>query len=396
MIQRIDMFMPPISQYGVLQHFTRKFHDALIRAGVKSNLLIAERENPKPFLESLFGDRPECTLSFNGLLPDEKGVFFCDLIRIPHVACLVDSPVHFLPLTGSPLSIITCPDRDFCDFFRGLKFENVLFMPHGVEKSLTTEIENHREYDVVMFASCIDYEQIRESWKEKFSPVLCKVMDEACEMTLSDQNISYLNAFVQAVDRQVKEKGDIDSKNINLILALAEIEGYIKGKDRVELIRGIKDANVHVFGAPSKTAPWENYFGDSYPNVTVHDPLPYEEVIEVMKKSKIVLNSCPWSKNGVHERIFAGIACGAAVITNGNRYIQKHFTDGDDIVFYQHGRWDKVNDHLNALLSDDAKRRTFVNKARAIVKENHTWDHRVQTLLQELPPILKRLPLPKT
>jgi len=46
-------------------------------------------------------------------------------------------------------------------------------------------------------------------------------------------------------------------------------------------------------------ATWENYFGDSYPNVTVHDPLPYEEVIEIMKKSKIVLNSWPWSKNGV-------------------------------------------------------------------------------------------------
>ncbi len=54
--------------------------------------------NPRPFLDTLFADRPECTLSFNGLLPDAEGRFFCEMIQIPHVACLVDAPTQFFSL----------------------------------------------------------------------------------------------------------------------------------------------------------------------------------------------------------------------------------------------------------------------------------------------------------
>ncbi len=76
MIKRIDVFMPPRSQYGVLHHFTRKLSEALGRAGVEASLLEAQYDNPKPFLDKIFSDRPDCTLSFNGLLPDREGRFF--------------------------------------------------------------------------------------------------------------------------------------------------------------------------------------------------------------------------------------------------------------------------------------------------------------------------------
>src|SRR5262249_10865415 len=96
MIKHIDLFMPPnISQYGVLHHFTIKMNEALQRSGVRSRILEAQKDNPKPFLSELFNEIPDCTLSFNGLLPDKEGRFFCDLVKIPHVACTIDSPNAF-------------------------------------------------------------------------------------------------------------------------------------------------------------------------------------------------------------------------------------------------------------------------------------------------------------
>lgn len=392
MIKKIDLFMPPISQYGVLHHFTKKLCEALIRSGVTCRLLQAERNNPKPFLTEIFQDPPDCTLSFNGLLPDEEGRFFCDMIQIPHVACLVDSPNQFFPLIKSPFTIITCVDRFSCEFFRGMNFQNVLFMPHGVEKNISANLDNDRTYDVVLLASCLDYNAIRQEWAQKHSKELCQIMDTAAEITLSDQETPYVQAFVQALDTHVNQGGGVDPQQLDFVSVLDDLEAYIRGYDRVQLVKGIKDAKVDIFGSSDSADSWKKYLGSDRKNITLHDPVPYERALDIMKDSKIVLNSCPWIKNGAHERIFAGLACGALVITNENIYMRENFKDGESVGFYRHKHWDKVNDQINHYLSDEAKRKEVVRKGRDLVLKGHTWDNRAAVLLKELPVLLKRLP----
>lgn len=391
MIKRIDVFMPPLNQYGVLHHITNEIFEALQRAGVNCRLLVAERENPEPFLESIFSDPPECTLSLNGLLPDNQGRFFCDMIKIPHVACLLDSPNQFILLTQSPLNIITCPDLFSCQFFKGLNFENVLFMPHGVGKDLAPDPNLERKFDVVMLASCIDYENLRDLWKEKHSKGLCEVLDKAAEMALSDQMTPYVEAFVQALAEQDGKADAVDPSGINLMQVLDDLEMYIKGKDRVELVRAIKDVPVDVFGTGREGEGWQKYLGDKHPNVTLHKAIPFEDAIDVMKQSKILLNSCPWMKHGGHERLFAGMACGALLVTNENVYMKEHFTDGEDLVFYRHSHRDEINDLVKDCLSDPSKLQSIAEKGREKVMAAHTWDHRVKGLLEQLSPILEKI-----
>jgi spore maturation protein CgeB len=390
MIKRMDLFMPPKSQYGVLHHFTRKMAEALSRQNIFCRVLEAEYNNPRPFLEKIFNDSPDCTLSFNGLLPDKEDRFFCDLIRIPHVACLVDSPNQFFPLAKSPYTIITCPDRFACDFFRGLNAQNVLFMPHGVEKELAPDPKEERTYDVVMLSSCIDYEKIRESWKTLFPDAVCKLMDEAAEITLSDQDTPYVQAFVKAVDHAVGKSNGLDPSKIDFFLVFDQLEMYIRGKDRVELVKGVKDAKVDIFSS-GNTGLWKKYLGKAHSNAIIHDAVPFEQALDVMKKSKIVLNSCPWIKNGGHERIFASIACGALVITNENIYMREHFKDRQNILFYQHGKWTDVNQKVNEYLADKSKREKVAAKGREIVMRDHTWDQRAKILVEQLNPILKNI-----
>lgn len=392
-MKRIDVFMPPLSQYGVLHHFTKKMHEALLSCGISSRLLEAKKRDPAPFLEAIFKDPPDCTLSFNGLLPDEQGRFFCELIRIPHVACLVDSPNHYLPLTRSPYSIITCADRSSVEFFHGIGFAQTLFMPHAIESSLiSSELQNAREYDVVMLASCIDFEGMRAKWKRKYSIALCQAMEEAAEIALSDQTTPYYKAFVQALDHQVSRQAGIDPETIDFVEVLDEIEMYIRGKDRFELLNAIKDAKIDVFGAADgySHASWMSYLGNKK-NFVFHEPVPFEQALAIMKHSKIVLNSCPWIKDGAHERIFAGIACGALVITNENIYMREQFKDGESIVFYQHKKWDKVNRRVNEYLENQIKREQIIEKGRDIVKQHHTWNQRAQQLCKELPPLLQKI-----
>lgn len=388
MIERIDLFMPPEdkSRYGVLPHFTLKMGEALGRAGVRCRILKAEKDNPKPFLEALYNDPPDCTLSFNGLLPDSQGNFFCDLIKIPHVAYLIDSPTQFLSLSSSPYTIITSPDRFGCDFFKGLKSPNVLFMPHAIERDLNS-FESEKKYAVTVLSSCIDYEALAELWPSKYPKAVQDAMHEAIEITLSNQDVSCIQAFIQTIDQQVSKSGMMPGI-LNYPEIIDQIEIYAKGKERIELLKQVKDAPVDLFGQPLEL--WKKYLKNQS-NIVFHEPVDFNKAIEIMKESRIVLNSCVWMKDGTHERILAGLACGALVLTNENIYMREHFKNEESIAFYQLGKWDQANSIINHYLSHPEKMEKVASKGRDIVMKEHTWDQRAQTLIKELPQALNRI-----
>ncbi len=389
MIKRIDLFMPPYSRYGVLHHMTKKFFEGLQRAGVNCRLLEAERTNPKPFLEKLFADPPDCTFSFNGLLPDEEGRFFSDLIRIPHVCGLVDSPNHFFPLIRSQFSILSCVDRFGCDFFRGLNFSRVFFLPHGVEADLEPGDDNSRDHEVLMLSSYIDYEALAQSWQTRFPAPVHRAMNEAARQTLQERDVSYVQLFVNALDKEMENGADIDPRKLNLVAILDEIETFIRGRDRVELVRAIKDARVDIYGSADENLGWKQALG-SQPNVHIHEAVDYLEALDLMKRSKIVLNSCSWIKNGTHERTLAGMACGAVVVTEDNIYMREHFKDEQDLLFYRVGHELGLNTKINALLDDDKRRQQIAHHGREMVMKNHTWDQRALMMLRELEPLIQK------
>lgn len=392
MIKHIDVFMPVKGRYGVLHHFTVELAEAIKRQGVKCRILEAQRDNPKPFLDKLFDNPPNCTLSFNGLLPDEEGRFFCEMIKIPHVACLVDTPNHFVSLARSPYSIVTCSDKIDCDFFRGLHQNNVIFMPHGFDQHLISPIDNERPREVTMLSSFIDDEHLRKSWAQKYPKSLCVAIEEAAEHALSESNISYVQAFVDAINRQLNKPGSVNPKDIDFIETLDDLVMYMKGKDRISLVKSIKDAKVDIYGSTDEgSRGWKECLGNKHPNITCHPSIPFQQALEVMKESKIVLNSYPWVKYGAHERLFSGIACGALPITTENAFLKETFTDGKDIAFYRYGKLDQVNDLVNQYLKDENKRVQSVEKGQKVILKHHTWDNRVKDLLKQLEPILESI-----
>ncbi len=385
MIKRIDLFLPPFCQYTVLHHFTHKLYEALTRLGIHCRILEAKFNDPKPFLQQIFNNPPDCTLSFNGLLPDENGYFFSDLVQIPHIACLTDPPTRFIELVKSPTNIITCMDRSGLDFYHELNFPNVFFMPHGVEKGIKGTPDEKKEIDILMLSSCIDYESVRENWRAIYSESLCKVLDEAAERTLADQTTSYINAFIQSLDHHLKTEKNLDPNTIPYVEALIDLDDYIRGKDRVDLIRSIKDFPVDIYGV----GPWEKFTKNT--KAKIHTPIPYEEALALMKQSKIVLNSTATTKNGAHTRIFAGLLSGAVPITSENPYMLEYFNDFEDLVYYRHRQIDKVNENIKKILSDDTQRISIVNQGKEKTLAHHTWDHRASLLLKNINPILKKM-----
>jgi glycosyltransferase involved in cell wall biosynthesis len=312
------------------------------------------------------------------------------MIHIPHVAFLLESPNNYIPLARSKLSIVTCIDHSFIEFYKGLGFDRTIFLPPGVDPEIVKNSNGSKEYDVLMLSTFIDYEAIMASWKTKYKAPLRKAMEEAVESTLADYTTPYYIALVHALDRQVREQSGLDPQTIDFVTILDEIEQVVLGRDRVELIKAIDEAKVDIFGQEEDTAGWKKYLGKKR-NVKLHESVPFTQAIELMKHSKIVLDSSPTLKNGANERTFLALAAGACVLTNENIYLRKQFQDKKSILFYEPKRWDLANHRINEYLNDEKKRSALVQKGQKIILGHHTWDDRAEKLVKELPAILDKI-----
>lgn len=387
-LKKICLFPPLSPQYGVVDVFTAQLAAALEKLGIEAPIVHIDKENPKEFLMQLVINPPDCTLSFNGLLPDQSGNFLCDLIRIPHVAYLIDAPTHFFTLTKSPLNIITCVDKSFAQAFTDANFPHVIFLPHAANTDIQVSPQQKRPYDVLILNSFIDYQAIRQGWEKRYSSEFCHVLDEAVELTLKDPQKTSLQAFIGTFDKHLRQGEALNPTQIDYELILDELDAYIGGKSRTELFRAIKGGKVDVFG--SNAEGWREAL-KSNPDIQVHEPVNFEQAIELMKKAKIIVHCKPEMKQGLHERILNGLACGALVLAPESPFISSIFQHGKEILLYPHSDAQQVNSLISHYLKHEDERHQIATQGQAKVLAQHTWDQRAATLIQELPPILERI-----
>lgn len=381
MTYKVHVLMPRISTYHVLHHFAKKVCEALRRLGHDSQLF----DGQERYTGSL-RDAPDFTIGFNGGLPGVQGGFWTDALQIPHVSCLVDPPFRFLKLRESPYIIVTSDDGFFAEKFRSAGFANLFFLAHAVEPELNHDPKEKRIYDVVMLASCIDFEKLAAEWKTKYPKEVIRAMIDAIEITLSDEVTSFVSAFEMTYNACAKNSKNTKVFSVDFMGVLSDIEMYIKGLERVKMIQAIRDVPVHIWG----TGPWEKYMKNQ-PNAILHGEISYEESMKILKKSKVTLNSSLKNKEGAHERIFSGPPCGSLVVTSENRYLRETFQDEKSILFYRYRELNNLNDKVIEFLSDENKRLETVQKAHEIVLKHHTWDHRMSELLNNIENILTKL-----
>jgi spore maturation protein CgeB len=380
--------------YESKRYFTKKLAEAMQRHGIETKIIDAQEEALSPeTIQSIRKYGPDFTCSFNSFEPMDEKRYLWDFLKIPHLSFLVDPSFYSTKLINSPYSIISCVDRSDCEVIATNDFERVFFWPHAVEKELAADGKEKRIYDVVLLGSCYDYESLRMSWRQRNTIALNKVLDDAIDIVFSNEQASLGQALAHAW--QVSQ---LDPQGVDFSTLYYYLDNYTRGKDRVELVRSIKHAKVHVFGELALdnavgVLGWQPYLA-ACKNVTIHPPTLFGEGLEVLKKSKIVLNSMPFFRDGTHERIFTGLACGCLPITSESKYLREQFTEGKNLLFYSAKNRDAVNGIVEDLLSHEEKRREIAASGREIVMKHHTWDKRVEELMKIVPLLLKETKRP--
>lgn len=151
---------------------------------------------------------------------------------------------------------------------------------------------------------------------------------------------------------------------------------------RERIVKVLLDAGlkVDVFGTAWRRAPYADN-----PNLIIHGDVGFEEGLDVMAESRISLNVMTWHKGGMTERVANSMLNGSVCVTDETTYINRNFTDGENIVTFELDNIEALPGRLKEMLRGNKKLLDNIaaNAFQKAIKE-HTWDVRAQRFLSIL------------
>lgn len=383
-MQRIDLFTFEHSQqYGVQQAFSEGLQKALLSLGVKSSLFPYKELGDGRILAELIKNAPDCTAGFNVTVANHSPL---EPLGIPHVAMIVDSATYFTELLKIPNAIVSFVEEDSVGFFKMLGMKYVFHLAHAVDESMLNDQNTFRDLDVVMCGSCIDPDEILTTWNTLLSAQSVARLVEVAEMVLASERLSHLQAFVELIEERGDFEKELVDKSIEFFDLMNSLDQYIRGVDRIRIVDAI-DRPVHIIGAKKYEAVWAKAIKNSK-KLVFHNEVPFGEMPAILMRSRVVINSFPMFKRGLHERMLMSLACGASVLGSDNLYVQSSFPASLAVGSYLSPQYGRANAFIEAALQDEEARHCAVVATHHTIKSHHTWNVRAKQLVQMLEPIL--------
>jgi hypothetical protein len=306
---------------------------------------------------------------------ETNGKSLCDMLPYPYVAELVDHPAHHLDRLHINNIIITTIDRSHVTFlnryFEGRK--KVAYLPHGGCLCEETEVCD-RTIDILFAGTYMDrnrcYSEIT-----KLDEILFKFALDTSEIVLSKNSIPLEKALEEAGENLGI---DIYEKAIYERLAkevVPKIELFVRAEKRMKILSIMDNAEIKM-----------DIYGNGWPdnifkNHRMNKALGFDEILKLMRRSKIVLNMANLP-DGSHERVFSAMLNGALMFSDYNTYLEEIFEEDNEIAFYRWMELEKMPEKADFLLSNPDEIERIASNGKIKAEKDHTWKSRAETLLK--------------
>lgn len=369
------------SQYDVLRIFTDQLAEAfrlLQQETVVVDLIAADAEEQ---LQKAFARPCDFVFSFNGIGIDfklgEKSLY--DALGTVFVFSLVDDPLHHIQRLETPCNnvLVTCVDRYHTNIMPYLnQYRTFGFLPHGgcIPKNGNDNKEGKRDLDILFSGSFREPEEYYQIWKE-YPLAMQNILEDTIENALGKENKPLAASVQEVIAARNLYLDPHLSKNLLKILPLAD--RYLRMKRRKECLEVLAKAGfkVKIYGNG-----WDK--ADFAKNFEVYPAINFNNLLEIIVKSKIVLNIVPSFVEGSHERVFTAMLNGAVAVTDRNTYYEKEFAEDKNIVMYSWGRLNELPDKIYDLLKNEEKRIKIAEEGYKEATKKHTWTVRALSIIQ--------------
>ena len=378
------------SKYGVLGQMTQDLCAALKRVQISSVVRNLEEERPADLLPELEKDDPDCTWAINIIIGES--LFYYPL-GIPHVCLSVDAVTysHEAAFT-QPHLVSLFADKTSCDLFSRCSENPVQYFPHAIAKETLDAVREapliplqDRPFDVTLIGSLIDHDAEREFWNTIFSTSDVNAFISLAERALDDARFEFLVEALTYIEQTPRVKEVLKAKDLSPFSVVNSIERYARGLDRERLLQALQERDVHIFTLEEEAIRWAKK--DSAKRCHFHPPVPFSEVINVCRMSKVVLQSVPTIRNGYHERLFLALASGAVTLVNAGLPLPAWLMKSGRVLEYESFSLDG----LLSSISEVEKRPFDSKKILSWLEEEHSWDARLRQHLPQIEKSVKKL-----
>lgn len=369
-------------QYNALEYFADNLNRAFQAEGAESMIfdLVKMNYSTEMLINFMKKGKPKLFIGFNtnGFMMNGKLDYY-KYFNASHLSILVDHPryhIHGMDLSYKDI-YISCTDTERVLYLKNeVGFQNSFLLFHGVSKYIEPNYSDKYE-DIVFFGSIGDYEELRMSWKDKYSQEVNKLLDTALEIGICNSFMSIDSIIDFSLKYYNIQIGDNEKSTIYQALYI-ELEQYLRNFHRRKFLGSVKNSNMVVYG----NGVWEKYFANSK-NVSIRHSVNMEEAIKIMRRSKMTLNcTTSLTYNGSHERPLMAAMAGSLVVSNYSPFFELAFEDGALMTNFLD--IDSLDERIHEILNNDNLRIEMAQKARTIVSENHTWNNRARQVLEML------------
>jgi hypothetical protein len=374
------------SQYGGTRLFADEAAAAFVRRGDRAEVLdLADRETFKEDLaEAAAATRFDLVLSFNilGDFRSPAGATMAELFGCPHVVWHTDYVLSAWDrLKETPASttlLVVDPTQiEALDAAAGPGRHSARFFPHP---AVGQPVADEPDVEAFLAARPIPvlwsggFVQPRRPWASG-SPLAQKIMDSAVELALACEWIAPHAALAQ-VFRAIGHDVSAPARR-HLLAGAWLIDAEVRVTRRHAFLLALAEAGVelHICGEG-----WEPHL-HRFPTATWHGPVEMTRMVELMRQSRLVLNTNGNFGAGTHERPFSAALAGAAVFSDFSRYYAAEFQPGEAIELFSWLDLPGAMGRLEALSADPERCWRMARAAKRLTLAGHTWDRQIADIL---------------
>ncbi len=385
-ISRIDVFKNTKSQYGVLASFTTSLQQALRRSGISSRTFDILTQSEGTILSHFAKEMPDYTIGFN-VIPHHLSF---EQLGIPHIALVVDCATHYPELLQCKSAIAAFVEQDSCDLFRLIGHKRVLFFPHAIDEKWLKgrQMPARRDLDIVLCGSYADSELVRGVWKMLFSEYVQEKLCDIAEKAIASASVTHMEMLMDEMEKGGNFADEIKEKKISAFDLMNWMELYMRGVDRLRFLQALQDVDIHIFAGKKDLEQWEQALRGKK-RLFFHEEVAYEELADVFARARIVLNSMPTIKKGLHERLLFALSQGASVLNNASDFVCTAFPQRLAVLSVQPPEYDRANELVQEVFQNEEARQEEVRAAQKYIGEGHTFDARVAYLKEMIPQIIQ-------
>lgn len=374
-------------QYGVINLFIENISITLQEIGHNTLIVDLREEESINQIINIFSTKIiDCVIAFGGVGADLKinNQSIYDVVNTTYLAIFVDHPAHLLSRVIEPIRnyLISFVDKEHVDYVNEMLPQNhkiSFFLPHGGlcnEKQVINKFDvykNEKEIEILFSGTYMG--KIQKKWEvDNIFPN--ELIEKVCNELIYNDYSSIHKTFYKVFEKSGIKFSLISKAQLSKIFV--QVITYVRQYKRNILIEKLAERGLKITICGRN---WNN-FVSKYKNIDYRGILSIEETIELIKKSKVLLNSTPNFTNGSHERVFTGMLNHAVVFSDRSKYYDNTFKDEKEILYYSFNSLDNDIDKLINYLSKDEKLFEITQKAYSIADQEHRWENRVDTILQ--------------